>query len=727
MFAAVALDVPIDKAFHYSIPEKFSGQIQVGMRVRVPFRKLVKTGFVVGLAEKAEVDYTKPIYGLLDEQPLVDRRTIDLARWIADYYLCAWGEALFAMVPPGARRSDAAKTVRHVQLESEPLLPLRSDKHKQVIDYLKQAGGSVAVREVVAHTGASHGQLRTLIEKGILRERHVKVQPNQMEGAPTAPMNFELTSEQRAALDEIERRLATPQPGVVVLHGVTGSGKTEIYLRAMLQARRLGKRSIFLVPEVALTPQTVSRVRSRFQNIAVLHSTLTEADRGEEWRRARRGDVDVVVGARSAVFAPLKDLGVIVLDEEHEATYKQDNTPRYHAREVAVERARREGALVILGTATPSLETFARARSGEFGLLSLKRRVNNLPMPEVRIVDMEHEIGAHKGQPILSRALEEAVKEAVKRGEQAILLLNRRGFATVSRCARCGYVARCRRCSTALHYHKDRKAWLCHYCLELRDLGATCPQCKSGKLGMFGIGTQKVEDEVKRLFPDQAASRMDSDAMKSRDDYQEALGEFWSGDTDILVGTQMIAKGLDVPDVTVVGVISADTAFYIPDFRSAERTFQLVTQVAGRAGRSPKGGIVYVQTIHPAHYSIERAALNDYEGFAEQELAQRREFNYPPFGHLIRITGDGPDEKAVRARMEEIAGDLQKAIPEREAVLWGPAPAAIPRLRNHYRFDVLLKCVDLPAVQSKLREHHASLLRAAHVRVAIDVDPVSLL
>jgi primosomal protein N' (replication factor Y) len=724
MFAAVVLDIPIDKAFHYSVPEKLS--VHVGMRVRVPFRQQIKTGFVVGLTDRAEVGYTKPIYAVLDETPLVDARTIELARWIADYYVCSWGEALFAVIPPGARRSNAAKTVRHVEIENPPLIQLRSDRQKQIVDYLQRAQRAVAVREVVARTGCSHAHIRTLVEKGILREKHVKVEPDLFsENAPAAIPDIELTDEQDRALRIIEEKLASAQPGVIVLHGVTGSGKTEVYLRAMIRAKELGKRSIFLVPEVALTPQTVSRVRSRFEKIAVLHSTLTESDRGEQWRMARRGEVDVVVGARSAVFAPLKNLGVIVIDEEHEATYKQDSTPRYHAREVALQRAKQEGALVILGSATPSLESFYRAKQGEFELVELTKRVQNLPMPSVRVIDMEVETSSHRGLPIVSKPLEEAVKIALEKGEQIILFLNRRGYASFSRCGRCGYLAKCRRCDTAISFHRDRGRWMCHYCLEETTLTSSCPKCSQGKLGMFGLGTQKVEVEVGRLFPDQSIRRMDSDAMKTRDDYRESLGKLWSGETDILVGTQMIAKGLDVPDVTVVGVISADTAFHIPDFRSAERTFQMVTQVAGRAGRGPRGGTVYVQTLHSTHYSIARAASYDFAGFAEKELAMRQELGFPPFGHLVRIIGESKEEKGARLHLEEIAHELKKSIPQSEAALSGPVPAPIPRLRNHFRFHILLKCADLAAVQRKLRarEWH----KPTAVRVVLDVDPVSLL
>lgn len=728
MFAAVVLDIPIDKAFHYSVPVKMAEQVRVGMRVRVPFRQQIKTGFVVGIADKAEVEYTKPIYAVLDETPLVDPGTIELARWIADYYLCSWGEALFAMIPPGARRSNAAKTVRHVEIENKPEITLRSDRQKQIVDYLQRAHRAVAVREVVARTGCTHSHIRALVEKGVLRERHVKVEPDLFsENAPAPVPDIELTEEQEQALQIIEERLSRPQPGVLVLHGVTGSGKTEVYLRAMKRAKEQGKRSIFLVPEVALTPQTVSRVRSRFEKVAVLHSTLTEADRGEQWRMARRGDVDVVVGARSAVFAPLKDLGVIVIDEEHEATYKQDSTPRYHARDVAIRRALREGALVILGSATPSLESYYRARQGEFGIVELTKRVQNLPMPSVHVVDMEVEASSHRGLPIVSKPLEEAVKMALGKGEQVILFLNRRGYASFSRCGRCGYLAKCRRCDTAISFHRDRGRWMCHYCLEESTLGPACPKCAQGKLGMFGLGTQKVEVEIGRIFPEQAIQRMDSDAMKTRDDYRESLGKLWSGETDILVGTQMIAKGLDVPDVTVVGVISADTAFHLPDFRSAERTFQMVTQVAGRAGRGPRGGAVYVQTLHSTHYSIARAASYDFPGFAEKELALRKELGFPPFGHLIRVIGEGADEKQTRLRMEEIAHGLKSAIPETEASVNGPTPTAIPRLRNHYRFHILLKCSHLSAVQERLRARMQELHKIAGVRVVLDVDPVSLL
>jgi primosomal protein N' (replication factor Y) len=727
MYAGVVFDIPIDKVFDYRIPESQRDRAAVGVRVRAPFRAGHKAGVVVSLSERTEAPYTKSIVSVLDDAPLVDPPTLGLARWMADYYLCSWGEALFSMVPPGARRAGAAKTVRHLELAAPPLIPLKSARQARVVEYLKSAGRAVPAREILSHTGASYAQIKTLVERGIVGERQVKVEPTLFSEPPPAPVpDIELTAEQRTALTELEDRLGRPDPGVVVLHGVTGSGKTEIYLRVMKAVHARGRRSIFLVPEVALTPQTVSRVRSRFERVAVLHSTLTEADRGEEWRRARRGEVDVVVGARSAIFAPLKSLGLIVIDEEHEGTYKQDSIPRYHAREVAIERGRREGALVILGSATPSLESFHRAREGVYGLIPLTRRVRELPMPAVRVIDMETESPGHRGPPILSKPLEEAVRLALGRGEQVIVFLNRRGYSSFSRCGRCRWLARCRRCEIALNFHRDRGRWLCHYCMEERKLGPACPKCRVGRLGMFGAGTERVEQELGRLFPGRRIARMDSDSMKTREDYAESLGRFWSRETDILVGTQMIAKGLDVPDVTVVGVISADTPLFLPDFRAAERAFQLVTQVAGRAGRSPRGGTVFVQTMNPTHYSIARAAAYDFEGFARKELELRKEDRYPPYTHLVRILGEAVNEEALKARMAEMAALLRQQVPETEGIVAGPAPAALSRLKNRYRHHLLIKCLRLERVLERLARLREAALKSGPVHVALDVDPLSV-
>jgi len=717
--AEVVLPIKIDRAFHYRVPPRFQPALKAGMRVVVPFRNEVKSGFVVGFADKPEVPYLKDIQAVLDEEPLVPDPMLRLTRWMADRYLCSWGTSLNAAVPPGARRKAAARTVKYVELVRDGD-PGRSEKAARVLEQLKAAKAPLQWRVLQGRTGATKANVDRLAELGLVRWKHVKHAPDLFsEVPPEPPKEISLTPEQQAALDAI----TAMNGGVALLFGVTGSGKTEVYLRAMEHAARRGRASILLVPEVSLTPQSVARVRSRFERVFVLHATLTESERAESWRAIRRGEAQTVVGARSAIFAPIPNLGLIVLDEEHESTYKQEADPRYHARETAIERARLEGATVVLGSATPSLESFERARRGEFKLLRLTKRVLDLPMPAVRIIDMEHEAPATQSMPILSKGLQEAVRGAAAKGEQSILFLNRRGYATYARCRACGWVARCPRCDSSLNYHSDTRRWQCHYCLSDRDVPDRCPTCGVGALKLFGVGTQRVEEEARQLFPNLRIGRMDSDAMKTPQDYRESLQGLWRGDTDVLIGTQMIAKGLDVPRVTVVGVVSADTAFRVPDFRAAERTFQLVTQVAGRAGRSPRGGTVYVQTFHPKHAAITCAAGYDFEGFVDRELKQRQEAGYPPFSHLVRFIVEGRDEASVREVSAAVGARLRERFdPDR---VLGPAPAPLGKIRDRVRRHLLLKCTDLDASLRKLKP--IEWKTPAKVSLTVDVDPQSLL
>jgi primosomal protein N' (replication factor Y) len=722
MIAEVVLPIKIDRAFHYRVPARLRDRLRPGMRVVVPFRQQVKTGFVVGFAEKAEVPYLKDVRAVLDDAPLVGPAILRLTRWVADRTLCSWGTALNAAVPPGARRKSAARTIPYVEFVS-PGDPGRSAKAARALEYLAAAKAPVPWRVLAARTGAGRANIDRLVQLGLARWKHVRRVPDLFsEIPPEPPKEITLTPEQQRALDSIHARIEGPG-GTALLFGVTGSGKTEVYLRAMEHAARAGRASILLVPEVSLTPQSVARVRSRFERVQVLHSTLSEADRADSWRAIRRGEAQVVVGARSAVFAPIPNLGLIVLDEEHESTYKQEADPRYHARDVAIERARQDGATVVLGSATPSLESFHRARVGEFELLRLPSRVEGLPMPAIHVIDMEHEAPPTQSMPVLSKGLQEAVAAAAARGEQSILFLNRRGYATYARCRSCGWVARCPRCDSSLNFHRDVSRWQCHYCLADRDLPERCPKCQIGTLKLFGVGTQRVEEEAKKRFPGLRVGRMDSDAMKTTEDYRDSLQNLWRGDTDVLVGTQMIAKGLDVPRVTVVGVVSADTAFHVPDFRAAERTFQLVTQVAGRAGRSRRGGTVYVQTLHPGHPAIACAAAYDYDGFAERELRQREEAGYPPFTRLIRFVVEGRDEPAVRACSDEVGARL-RAMFDPMLVL-GPAPAPLGKIRDRLRRHLLLKCADLEGALRSLKP--VDWRMPSKVSLTIDVDPQSLL
>jgi primosomal protein N' (replication factor Y) len=712
------LDLPIDRTFTYRIPPALRDRVRPGVRVTAPFRGRRETGFVARLSDRSEVPRVLDLLEA-DAEPLLDEKLMDLARWVAERYVCSWGEALAAALPSGVKKASPARFVRLVSAgDGEG----RTPRQKEILEAARRLAEPLPLREFVRRTGASASTVSALLRAGLLRETLERPQADLLSDPPSEPRrDIRLTPEQEAALEEVSR------PGVVLLHGITGSGKTEVYLRAIERVVAAGRQAIVLVPEIALTPQTVSRFRGRFSRVAVLHSVLSEADRAAQWRAARAGEVDVIVGARSAVFAPVRSLGLIVLDEEHEGAYKQESVPRYHAREVAVERARREGATVILGSATPSLESLHRARTGAYRLVRLPARVEGRPLPEIEVVDMTAEQAELKRRAVISRRLEQRARAALERGERVILFLNRRGFLTHVSCARCGWFFHCRRCDVAMTYHRREDRAVCHYCADAQPLPASCPACRGGKLVQYGQGTERVEAEIRRIFPGFAVARMDSDSMRTRRDYRESLSAFREGRTDILVGTQMIAKGLDVPEVTLVGVVNADTAFHVPDFRAAERTFQLITQVAGRAGRGPRGGRVVVQTFFPRHDAIRAAASYDFAGFVARELEHRREAGYPPFVSLVRLVVQGREEKRVEEAAEEAGRRLREALPEPRAQVLGPAKAPLYRIRGRYRRHLLVKAPDLESVLPDLRRLAASFPRTSTLQVAVDVDPASLL
>jgi primosomal protein N' (replication factor Y) len=717
-FAEVVLNLPVDRSFTYRIPPGLRDAVRPGVRVKVPFGPREQSGFVVKLADQATFPRIKDLKEATDEV-LADDRLLELTRWVASRYACSWGEALNAAIPSGVKTKNPGQVVRLISAGAgEP----KTEKQKTAFDLARRLTSPMPRAEFARQAGVSAAVLSGMIRSGLLTEAKVRPEIDAMaEALVEKPKDIRLTPAQEEALRIVD------QGGVVLLHGVTGSGKTEVYLRAIADAVARGRQAIVLVPEIALTPQTVSRFKARFPRVAVLHSVLTQADRARQWRAIRGGEVDVIVGARSAVFAPTKALGLIVLDEEHEAAYKQENDPRYHAREVAVRRARLENATVILGSATPSLESLHRASTGEFRLARMPQRVEGREMPEIEVVDMAAEKLELKRHPILSRRLEQLMRAAMERREQAILFLNRRGFLTHVSCRRCGWFFSCRRCDVAMTYHRETARAVCHYCYDSQPLPPTCPDCGAGTLALYGMGTERIESEVRHLFPGFEVNRMDSDSMKTRDDYRRSLSALWGGETDILVGTQMIAKGLDVPDVTLVGVVSADTAFHIPDFRSAERTFQLITQVAGRTGRGSKGGRVAVQTFYPQHYAIKMAATYDFEGFARKELDLRRELGYPPFMSLVRALVHGWNAERVRETAKLLAEKLRATFDETRMRILGPAEPPLYKLKGRTRMHLLLKCPDLEAVLPTLKRVAETFPSDNNLAVVLDVDPVSML
>ncbi|MFQ6100365.1 MAG: primosomal protein N' [Anaerolineae bacterium] len=659
------------------------------------------------------------------------------------------------LAPPRAR-PKRVRTARFVPTAdaNAALAGLRSEVYPVIVEFLRTEGSPVDVSWVYAETGCTRYHLNKLAERGLVALDYEEVWRDPLAGqvfTPTTPPP--LTPDQQAVWDIVQSAISNPQPPTFLLHGVTGSGKTEIYLRAVAKVLAQGHRAIVLVPEISLTPQTVARFAARFPGrVAVLHSALTEGERYDTWRRARAGLVDIVIGPRSALFSPLSPLGLIVLDEEHDDSYKQDGPrPRYHARDVALELARLTGAMVILGSATPSLESYHHTQRGEFTLLEMPRRIMGhtrrlhdlqahyhiphiryhimrdgpaearyLPLPPVQIVDLRAELRAGN-RSIFSRALQRAMDEALSRGEQVILFLNRRGTATFVLCRDCGHVLRCPHCDTPLTYHGPRAHLVCHHCNHREPQPDRCPQCGGKRIRYFGLGTERVEATVRERWPGARLMRWDRDTARTHAAHASILQRFVDGAADVLIGTQMIAKGLDLPLVTVVGVISADTALNLPDFRSGERAFQLLTQVAGRAGRGLLGGRVILQTYHPDHYAIIAAAAHDYAGFAVRELAFRREQGYPPYRRLAKLLYEDANPSRAQAEAEALAKVLRDALARRgppATDLIGPAPPFFARLRGRYRWQVLLRHSD-----------PAEFLRAVQIPPGwhIDVDPISVL
>jgi len=738
-FARVVFALPVDRPFDYAVPTHLLAQLRAGQRVLAPFGARKLAGYCVELVDQPDVPdrcKLKAIYAILDELPLLSPGMLRLTRWIAEYYCCSWGEALQSAIPGSVRSGRRERTITVVQpalssqeLQSKlPAMRKRAPKRARLLELLDSWQGDATLYELAHATLCTPGVIKAAERKGLVRlarkpapaDPFHAVQPARE--PPLAP-----TPEQQQALTAIRKLLAHGDGGPALVHGVTGSGKTEVYLQAIADVVRAGHQAIVLVPEIALTPQTVRRFRARFSRVAVLHSHLSDADRYEQWRAIAAGRADVIIGARSAIFAPAPSLGLIVVDEEHETSFKQDNAPRYHARDVAVVRGAIEHAVVVLGSATPSLESYRNALTGKYRHVELASRVESRPMPAVQIVDMARESDEVNGLPLLSRQLENYIADCLARREQVILFLNRRGFSTLVTCALCHHVLRCEHCAVPLTYHRRLDRAICHHCGYEVFANALCPECHTTNVRFRGMGTERVEEAVARRFPDARLLRMDSDTMRGRGAHERALAEFAAGQTDIMVGTQMIAKGLDFPNVTLVGVLGADMMLNLPDFRSCERTFQLLAQVSGRTGRGPKGGRVVVQSYVADHYSITYAARHDYKAFAKRELEHRRQLRYPPYGRLVKFVVQGKQEPAVRRRATELADLLKRRAPDHDARVMGPAECPIAKIRDRYRWQILVKVPQSRAVRAIVREASKAVARKAATRIIVDVDPVVML
>lgn len=714
----IAVNVSVNKTFHYRAPEELRERLVLGSRVLVPFGPRRIPGTVVGFPEKAQVSGLKAVIDIIDNPLPQDLLT--LARWMADYYLYPLGQTIEALVPKAVGRTKP-RTKKYVRLLQQPDAPLRGAKQAALLREL----ADFSEREIVSLDGYSRATMKALQDAGLIEIFEREAQgPVQQDFIPSTPPA--LMPAQAEAVRRIREAVSNEAFSVFLLHGVTGSGKTEVYLHAIAQLAGTQKGAIVLVPEIALTPQLLNRFRQRFgSRVAVLHSGLSDRERADEYRRIQAGQVEVAIGARSAVFAPFEKIGLVIVDEEHENSYKQDEGLRYHARDVAVMRAKFQNAVAVLGSATPSLESYYNAKNAKYGYLHLSDRVDHRPMPEVAIVDVK----ALPKDSIYSPLLIEQIKQRLERNEQTLLLLNRRGFSSVLICCECGKAIRCPSCSVSLTFHKSEAKLKCHYCGFLCRPSDTCPSCSSIELKLLGSGTQKIEEELQERFPEARMKRMDSDTVKGRDAYDTLLQQVDRREVDILLGTQMVAKGHDFPAVTLVGVVDADTGLNLPDFRSSEKTFQLITQAAGRAGRGTLGGEVIIQTMNPNHYSIQHSKTHDYESFYSQEIAYRIELRYPPISRLIKLEIKSVKEEHAAEASKTAQNRIRSLMRGKEVTLLGPAPAPLARVRGQYRFHLLLLSQQRDKIRTLALEGRNAVEEkyGRKCRVSIDVDPVNLM
>ena len=744
----VAVPLPIRGTFSYLLPEPGTGSLpEPGSRVLVPFQQRHLIGIVVATGS-SDRKGLKTVLRCLDERPLISRKLVELGRWISWYYLAPLGESYRVMLPPGVLKRKAspdrnpedywpARTQQAVvSVRDEPETLQLTEKQRETLRMLQRQELPVLVRQLVRELSVSPAVLKNLEAKGLVGTRPINVYRSPWQDVQVGEAcRHQLTEEQAAALKILETAVREGGFQSILLHGVTASGKTEIYLNAIESVLIRGKTGLVLVPEIALTPQVTRQFRAWFgHRVAILHSALSDGERFDQWRRIRSGHARVVVGTRSAVFAPLDNLGLIIVDEEHDTSYKQGETPRYNARDTAVKRAQLENALVVLGSATPALETYFNAVKRNFPrYFVLKNRIGERPLPTVHLVDMRVDFEKRGKSEIVSEFLKELIEDRLTKGEQALILLNRRGYATSCLCRSCGHFETCENCSITLTFHRETNRLACHYCGYSRSIPASCPECRKPFVFFAGYGTEKVQEALGGLFPGAVIDRLDRDTVQRKGSYERILGGFRKRKTDILVGTQMLAKGHDFPSVTLVGVLGADQGLKFADFRAAERTFQLLTQVAGRAGRGSIPGDVVIQTFYPNHYSLRFACTQEYEQFSRQELAFRRNLRYPPFVAIAAVlVRDSQRENAwstarIFARIVTEARDRRSV--GRRLRVFGPAAAPIERLKNDYRIQLLLKSNDRILLHDILIDavRQCAEQKIDLRRIAIDVDPVDLM
>jgi primosomal protein N' (replication factor Y) len=735
--ARVLIDGPSELVFDYAIPAGLA--VLPGCRVRIPLRRRSATGTVLALAEPEQADFAlRELESLIDPEPLITPVLLRAADWIAHYYGSSLESVIRSILPEGVRSEEnSAKTRRVAVLDAVPdaaclaKLEKRAPRQHAILSLLAHAP---ELRMAVADLGEGNaGALKSLEKAGLLRfvAEEVRRDPDAdaveeiLESKPLA-----LNPGQAAALDAVLAAVADPQKSrPILLLGVTGSGKTEVYLQAAQRALDLGKTVLVLVPEISLTPQTVRRFKARFagmqEQVAVLHSNLSQGERFDEWHRIRKGTARIVIGARSAVFAPLPDLGLILVDEEHENTYKQENVPRYHGRDIAVLRAAFEPCAIVLGSATPSLESWQNTQTEKYELVRLNERADGQSMPLVRVVDMRLETAKHKGGPaILSDKLRTAIEQRLEKGEQSILFLNRRGFARSLQCTACGHACQCPHCAVALTYHRTDERLVCHVCGHQSIVPRKCPECRDPGILLQGYGTQKVEEVLSKVFPKAKFARIDADAMRRKNALRDTLHAFKTHKIDILIGTQMIAKGLHFPNVTLVGILNADLGLHVPDFRAGERTFQLITQVAGRAGRGDLAGEVIVQTFTPHSPSIQYARKHDFDGYSEQEMEFRRQFSFPPYAHCAVLTSRSTHERRAEFTLQTLHLRLAENLPA-GITLGEVLPSPLIRSHGQFRFQITLRSHRARPLTRHVQAVLARTTLPEDVTVVFDMDALN--
>jgi len=743
----VAVPLGAGRFFSYLVPEGMEEQARPGVRAVVPFGNRHLVGLVTGAEKDTGLQNLKSLVSILDSEPVLTEKLIELGLWLSWYYLAPPGEMFKCMLPPGLlskKASPGDKVSDHwPERLQKAVIAVRDDttvklpaKQAEVLARIKEQELPLLLTGMARRMGCSESVITALRKKELIATGNVTINRSPWEvGDSAIPAKHKLTPEQDSALDEISRLIDRTEYSSVLLHGVTACGKTEVYLRAIEKVLEQGGTALTLVPEIGLTPQVSGMFRSWFgDRVAILHSRLSSGERFDQWRRIRSGSVQVVVGTRSAVFAPLENLRLIIVDEEHDSSYKQGDQPRYNGRDTALKRGQLEKAVVILGSATPQLETYNNAvNKGVHRYIKMENRILSRPLPNVRVIDMREEFRRHGRESPLSGDLRDAISSRLERDEQVLIFLNRRGYAALVLCRSCGYTETCDNCSIRLTYHQEKNLLVCHYCGFSKRVPVVCPDCGKQYIHYHGDGTERVQEELERLFPEANVDRLDRDTTRRKGGFNAILGRFRRRETDILIGTQMIAKGHDFPEVTLVGVLNGDQGLGRPDFRAVERTFQLLTQVSGRAGRGEKPGEVLIQTYSPEHYGIRTALSHDFVKFADRELRTRRRFSFPPYVALANIVIRGRVQETVQRRAQDtgriirvLAKEIQPASGFR---IYGPAPSVIEKLEKDFRYQLILKSTSRIKLHELLKESMGRLAESSKNTsgIYVDIDPVDMM